>query len=180
MKIVLIGYRATGKTTVGKLLAQTLGLDFLDLDQYVESCAGKTISEIVTEGGWEAFRSLERQALKEMIGREQLVLALGGGAVMHEEELEALKQESLMVWLTASPETIAKRLMADQKTSSQRPSLTGGDPVSEIKEVLERRLPLYERFAHLVCVSEEKEPEEIVEEILSQLKLGEGLSRPSL
>ena len=89
---------------------------------------------------------------------------------MHEEELEALKQESLVVWLTASPETIAKRLMADQKTSSQRPSLTGGDPVSEIKEVLERRLPLYERFAHLVCVSEEKEPEEIVEEILSQLK----------
>jgi len=169
VKIVLIGYRATGKSTVGRLLAEKLGLEFLDLDEEIEARAGKSIAEIVAEGGWETFRKLERELLREMAQREGLVLALGGGAVMHEEEMEALSRGSFVVWLTASPETISWRLSADQKTASQRPSLTGKDVLAEIEEILEARTPLYRRFAHLTCPTEGKSPEETVSEIISAL-----------
>ncbi len=169
MKIVLVGYRATGKTSVGRHLARILGFQFVDLDAYLEAKVGKSIAEIVAEGGWKTFRQLEKEILKEMCKKENVVLALGGGAVMHEAEMETLARDSLVVWLTASPRTIAQRLHSDPKTASQRPSLTGQDPVKEIEEVLTRRLPLYRRFAHLVCNTEKANPEEVAREIVSRM-----------
>lgn len=168
-RIILIGFRATGKTTVGKLLAKRLGYPFVDLDEYIERKLGKSIREVVEEEGWQAFRAEERKAMREFAERGDLVLSLGGGAVMHEAEMEALKEEALVVWLSAPVETIIERLSRDPKTATQRPSLTKKSLEEEVRELLSRREPLYARFADLRISSEGLSPEEIVQKILDVL-----------
>lgn len=165
----MIGFRATGKTTVGKLLAKRLGYPFVDLDEYIERKLGKSIREVVEEGGWQAFRAEERKAMREFAERGDLVLSLGGGAVMHEAEMEALKKEALVVWLSAPVESIIERLSRDPKTATQRPSLTEKSLEEEVRELLSRREPLYARFADLRISSEGLSPEEIVQKILEVL-----------
>ena len=91
-KIVLIGFRATGKTSVGKELAQILKWNFLDLDEYIQNKTKKSIKKIVEENGWEYFRKIEKECMKEIIDLSNTVVALGGGAVLHEEEMKQLKK----------------------------------------------------------------------------------------
>ncbi len=170
MKIILIGFRATGKTSVGKALADLLGLPFYDLDRLIERRAGKDISTIVAEEGWPYFRKLEREMMFEAASWPQGVIALGGGAVMHEDEMRLLKQNACVVWLKASPEIIAKRLSFDEKTATQRPSLTGLDVLEEIETLLTKREPLYHLFADLEVDSSEHDPKLLAEEISSRLK----------
>ncbi len=169
-RILLIGFRATGKSTVGRILARKVGWDFVDLDDYVEEKAGKSIREMVEEGGWEAFRKKEREALREFSPRERLVLALGGGAVRHREEMESLRDGALVVWLCARPETILRRLSADPRTQTQRPSLTGRSWEEEVVELLREREPLYRHFADLALCTDALSPEEIARKILEELK----------
>ncbi len=168
-RIILIGYRATGKSTVGRLLAERLGLPFLDLDQYLVQKMGQSIKEVVAEKGWAYFRAREKEALLEMAGRGPIVLACGGGAVLHEEEFGFLKKGALVVWLSAQPETIAKRLSRDSSTKENRPSLTGKDVLEEVREVLTSRLPLYQKFADLVIETDQQSPEEVVKTITKHL-----------
>lgn len=170
MKIVLIGFRATGKTTIGRLLAERLSLPFLDLDEYLTRREGKSIAEMVAEGGWPYFRRKEREALREISGLKEGVIALGGGAVMHEEEMELLREDACVVWLKSPPEIIARRLAADKNTDLQRPSLTGADVFQEIETVLSKREPLYQRFADLEVETSSASPEEIVARITEGLK----------
>ncbi len=169
-KIILIGYRATGKSTVGRLLAEKFGLPFLDLDQYLVRKMGRSIREVVAEKGWEYFRAREKEALLEMAGRSPMVLACGGGAVLHEKEFISLKKGALVVWLSAQPETIAKRLAKDSSTRENRPSLTGKDVLEEIKEVLISRLPLYRKFADLIIETDQQSPKDVVELIRGYLQ----------
>ncbi len=168
-KIVLIGYRATGKSTVGRLLAENLGLPFIDLDQYLVQKMGRSIREVIAEKGWAYFRAREKEALLEMASRGPMVLACGGGAVLHEEEFTFLKKGTLVVWLSAQPETIAERLSRDSSTKENRPSLTGKNIFEEIKEVLISRLPLYRKFADLIIETDQQSPEEVVERIMEHL-----------
>ncbi len=168
-RIVLIGFRATGKTTVGHLLSEALGLPFVDLDTYLEGLFGQSIAQIVEEKGWDYFRTQEKAALKEMASRRPLVLACGGGAVLHQDEMERLAQDSLVIWLKASKEVLAKRLAQDTKTAAQRPALKGKDPLCEIEAVLAEREPLYQRFAHIVLDTDQLLPQEVVEKILQAL-----------
>ena len=161
-KVILIGFRATGKSTVGELLAERLGWSFVDLDGYLEKKLGKSIREVVEEGGWQAFREEERKAMREFAGKRNLVLSLGGGAVMHEAEMEALKEGALVVWLVASVETILERLSRDPRTATQRPALTEKAPEEEVRELLAAREPLYARFADLKFDTETLSPDEIV------------------
>lgn len=170
MKIVLIGFRATGKTTIGKLLAERLSLPFLDLDEYLTRREGKSIAQMVAERGWPYFRQKEREAMRELSGFKEGVIALGGGAVMHEEEMNLLKKDACVVWLKSPPEIITKRLAADNKTGLQRPSLTGADVLQEIETVLGKRLPLYQRFADLEVETSSAPPEEIVARLTESLK----------
>ncbi len=169
MKIVLIGFRATGKTSVGKILAQKLGLPFLDLDEYLAQKEGQSIAEMVSQKGWPYFRTQEKKALLELARLKEGVFALGGGAVMHEDEMELLKETACVVWLKAPPQLIAKRLAGDDKTAFQRPSLTGRDVLDEIETVLSKREPLYHRFADLELETAQRGPEEIAEKIISLL-----------
>lgn len=167
-KIFLIGYRATGKSSIGRALAARLGLPFLDMDQEIEQRAGQPISALVAAAGWEAFRRQEQALLAELADREEaLVIATGGGAVLHQALWPQLKANHLVVWLTADLATIAVRLAADPLTMSQRPSLTGQAVEAEIAPVLAEREPLYRASANCVVDTTATPVETVVEQLVA-------------
>ncbi|OQX17630.1 MAG: hypothetical protein BWK76_10100 [Desulfobulbaceae bacterium A2] len=141
-RVVLTGYRACGKTTVGRLLAARLGWPFLDSDEEIQRRCGRTVAELVAAEGWPAFRALERQLLEELAEGPPLVLATGGGAIMHREAWTRLRQQALVVWLQADIAVIHQRL-AEVAAKGQRPSLTAAGLRDEVGDVLAAREPLY-------------------------------------
>jgi len=145
---ILIGYRAAGKTSVGQRLALLLGRPFYDTDDLVRRQTGRTVKEIVSRGGWPAFRAAERAAVAGLASREGAVIALGGGAVLDPANVEALKPRGVFIWLQAGEETIRDRLAADRATAEQRPSLLSPGEGGE-GEILRRRIPLYGAVADL-------------------------------
>ena len=161
-KIILTGYRATGKTLVGLMLAQHLHLDFLDMDEMLEARAGQPIRQIVAQQGWGQFRLLERDLLAEMICRKDVVISTGGGAILQQDIWYLLRQTGLTVWLTADIDTICRRLSEDEKSNSQRPTLTDSDIYVEVAQVLAEREPLYEKGSHLTVDTSDKTSGEIV------------------
>lgn len=165
-KIILIGYRATGKSTLGRALAQRLSYRFFDVDQEIESAQGQTIQRMVEQKGWPFFRKLERSCLESLIPAERMIIAPGGGAILHESVWSRLKERGLVIWLTAPVEILAARLAADTLSASQRPTLTGQDIVLEIKQVLQEREPLYRAGSHF-AVDTQRPLEELVETILT-------------
>ncbi len=172
-RILLIGYRATGKTAVGKELSRMLGCPFRDLDKLIEQTEGKDISTIVEEKGWDGFRAIEKKLLGEMAESDKkFVLACGGGAVLHMEQMEIFSKRAAIVWLKAPVETMLKRLLSDRNTPKLRPTLTGKEPREEIEDVYNERRPLYEEFAHITVDTEDKSPFQIAQEICEALKYG--------
>lgn len=167
---MLIGYRATGKTEVGKALARQLGYDFIDSDILIEKEADCSISEIVKKEGWPGFRNREKDVIKKLSKRKKVVIAAGGGAILDSENVEHLKKSGVLIWLKASPETILSRLKEDDKTSSQRPSLTGKSLDAELKQILKERTPLYKGAAHIEIDTDNCPIEEIVKEICNKIK----------
>lgn len=166
-KILLTGFRGSGKSTVGKALAEKLDWKFFDLDEEIERKEKKSISEIVRERGWDYFRAIERLFLEEISRLERVVCALGGGAVLHTEQMNSLKRNSVIIWLKPDLDTIKTRLLSDPKTVSQRPSLTNLDPISEIEKVYAEREPLYKAFADVIVeIKGDQSLESIVEQIL--------------
>ena len=151
-KIILIGFRATGKSSVGRLLAEHLGVEFLDMDQLLTARHGE-ISQVVAAQGWDFFRAREKELLRELIDLKEGVIATGGGAVLHQELWPAMRETGLVVWLTSTLELICQRLTLDPVSGSQRPSLTGGDIRAETAAVLAEREPLYRAAAHLAVDS---------------------------
>ncbi len=148
-KIILTGYRATGKTCVGQEVARQLDWLFVDTDALIVKRAGREISEIVRRYGWDYFRAQEKQALKSLIERTGVVIATGGGAIIHQDIWPELMTSGLVVWLKAEKETICQRLRGDDNSAGQRPSLTGETICQEIAAVLKERQPLYRRGSHL-------------------------------
>ncbi len=167
MKLLLVGYRATGKTTAGRMLAERLGTGFVDTDALIQERAGKSIAEIVDESGWDGFRSLERDILSEVLeGSGDKVVSCGGGAVLHEDVFKRMSQEVCPVWLRASVETIVKRIEADSSSDTMRPSLTGHDSLyDEVERVLSQRLHLYTEFSRFVIDTDDRSLEAIVEDL---------------
>jgi shikimate kinase len=165
MSLTLIGYRATGKTTLAKLLAERLGWQWIDADVEIERRAGKTIAAIFADDGEPAFRDLEAQVIADLCRRDRLVIAAGGGASLRAENRRAMRAAGPVLWLTAKPETILSRMNADATTAARRPSLTGKSPLEEIVEVLTLREPIYREAADKVLDTEGKTPEALVEEI---------------
>ena len=164
MNIVLVGYRGTGKSTVGRLLAARLGRDLVSTDAEIVKRAQRTIPEIVAQEGWEYFRDLESSICGELAGRDQLVIDTGGGAILRAQNVEALKKNSTVVWLTASVETIAKRIGGD----NQRPSLTGTKSfVDEIQDVLRERTPKYQAAADHSIATDDQSINQLVETLLT-------------
>lgn len=143
MNIYLIGYRCTGKTSVGKALAKRLAWQFIDADSYLVEKYGMTVAEIVSEGGWESFRDKESNVVKILSELDRHVIATGGGVILREENVKKLKESGKAIWLKATKENIKQRMLADMKTEEQRPSLTSFELDKEIEETLLSRNPLY-------------------------------------
>ena len=169
MLVILIGYRATGKTTLAKLLARRLACEWIDADVAIEHRAGKSIARIFAEDGEPAFRDLEARVIADLCRRADLVLAAGGGAPLREDSRRRMRAAGKVVWLKATPETIHRRMTADATTPDRRPALTEHDPVREIIELLQRREPIYRETAHLELDTEGKSAEELADAILERL-----------
>jgi len=162
MNVVLIGYRGTGKSCVALRLASELSLNVVCLDAEIECKAGKRIPQIVEDVGWPGFRDLEQQIVRTFAAKDGLVIDCGGGVIEREANFAALRAAGPVVWLKASTDTIVGRIHGDQ----QRPSLTGAKSFTEeVAEVLERRIPLYERMAHLQVDTDALTIAEVVTEI---------------
>ena len=142
-RIILTGFRGTGKSTVGRKIATLTGFIFIDTDDTLEQEMGCTVCDYVKRAGWPAFREGERRLLARLADVRHAVLATGGGAIIHRAEWRKLRANSRVVWLRAEARTIRQRLDKDSGTATQRPSLTGCDPLTEIATVLAEREPLY-------------------------------------
>jgi len=165
MNIFLIGYRCTGKTTVGRELAKRLGMEFIDADDYLVGKAGKSIKQMFAEDGEQAFRDLEQKCLAELAARDGLVVAAGGGAVLRQANTDCMRKAGKVILLEADADTIYARLTGDPKTDAQRPSLTRKSQYDEIVHLLEYRKPYYDAAAEFVFDSSRLTPRQIVDEI---------------
>lgn len=164
MNIVLVGYRGTGKSTVGKMLAARLGHELVSTDAEVVKRAKQSIPEIVAKHGWEYFRDLESDVCRDLAERDQLVVDTGGGAILRPRNVEVFKRNGILFWLTATVDTITTRIGGD----TQRPSLTGNKSfVDEIQEVLRDRLPRYQAAADHAVQTDGRSIQQVVETILA-------------
>ncbi len=163
--IYLLGFMGTGKTSVGKLLSQRLGWQFLDLDEIIEEKEGLKIVEIFAKKGEPYFRDLESQALGELTCRDNLVVACGGGIVLREKNLSLIDNSGIGICLEASPEVIYERT----KKFTHRPLLNVEDPQGKIKELLEKRAPFYAKVKYHIDTSN-LTVEEVVEKIEELIK----------
>jgi len=170
MNLVLIGYRCTGKTTIGEILAEKLGWPLVDTDTLVQERAGRSIQEIVAKGGWPDFRRCERETIADVAARDSQVISAGGGAVLDEENSRALRARGRVALLTASPETIWDRMQADPKTAAERPNLTDSGGIAEIRNLLAERWPKYLAACHYEIQTDRFSPEETAGRILAWLK----------
>jgi len=166
MNVVLIGYRGTGKSTVGKVVASRLGRGLISTDAEIVRRAGRSIPEIVAQHGWSYFRDLESQVCGELAGQDGLVIDTGGGIILRPDNVEQLKRNGKLCWLTASVESIVRRIGRD----NQRPSLTGTKSfVEEVEEVLRERTPQYQSAADHVIGTDGRTIVQIADEILARL-----------
>lgn len=147
--LFLVGARASGKTTIGKALAKSLGLPFADTDQHLLRHAGLTVEQIVAAEGWPGFRARESHALQEVANAHAsgCVVATGGGMVLAEKNRLLMRQCGMVFFLDAPVRTLAQRLSRNP-VASQRPSLTGQGLTEEVGQILKERRHLYEQAAH--------------------------------
>lgn len=169
MIIFLIGYRCCGKTSAGKILAQELGFDFVDADEFLQEKEKKSVTDLVSEKGWEHFRHLESQYLEQLCKNKNLVIATGGGVVEKDENILLLKTKGKTVWLKASFETISSRMNKDNASKSLRPSLTGKKIEDEISDVCKKRYPIYKDACLFSVCTDDLDPQSVVYEILKKL-----------
>ena len=172
ISVSLIGMRGSGKTSVGRILATRLGAAFIDTDELIVRSAGRSIAEIFAQDGEAEFRRLEREVIASLDVHPPTVISVGGGAVLHRENVEALRQQTTVVWLTAPPDVLCSRIRSDGGTAGSRPPLTALDGVEELQRVLAERESLYETAADHAVSTVERSPGEVAEEILTELGLG--------
>ncbi|MHC1745448.1 MAG: shikimate kinase [Syntrophobacteraceae bacterium] len=169
-KIALVGFRATGKSLIGKRLAESLGWSFVDMDDRLVESFGETIQSWVSRHGWDAFRDREAELLARLGEGERLVVATGGGAVLRPTNRKTLTEHFHVVWLRARKSTILARLSQDPRTAEYRPPLTGLSREAEIETLLAERKPLYETVADLVLDTDDKRPDELVANLMMGLR----------
>jgi len=165
--IVLIGPMGAGKSTIGRLLAAKLGLDFVDTDHEIEQRTGADIPWIFDVEGEAGFREREHNVLVDMLGRKDIVLATGGGIVVRDENRKCLQAVSSVIFLVASLDQLAERTFKDKK----RPLLQVADPRAKLQSILEEREPLYTAVADLVLHTDGMVPKQVVNKIVEQLGL---------
>jgi len=165
--IALIGFRATGKSAVGEILARKLGRQFVDMDQRLTSESGRDIATWVKQDGWDSFRRSESALLGIISEQKGLVVATGGGIVLDPQSRRLLRKHFFTVWLKATPQTIYTRLSSDPGSLATRPSLSGLPVKEEILKVLSERKPLYAQVAVIEIDTEGKQLIRIADEIVT-------------
>lgn len=171
MNLFLIGYRCSGKTTVGKSIADTFDWTFVDADAVLVKTSGKNIKDIIDTEGWDSFRRMERSALKQICTQNHQVVATGGGVVLDTTNIEAMKTSGLVIWLVATAATIRKRMLADQNTDNLRPALTPKGALAEIEDLLTERSPYYEAASDFFVHTDEMPVDDIVKKILKKISV---------
>jgi shikimate kinase len=169
MNLFLIGYRCSGKTTIGKSIAMTIDWPFVDSDLLVIKECGKSIKDIIDTAGWDAFRRMERSTLKQICAKERQVVATGGGVVLHQANIKAMKTSGMVIWLGATAETIQKRMLQDKNTGNFRPALTAKGRMEEIEDMLLKRNPYYESASDYKIRTDDMPVNEITNKILDKL-----------
>ena len=165
--IALIGFMGVGKTAVGKVLAEKLLKNFVELDSLSEQKAGKSIPDIFQQDGETAFRELEIEVINEVSKDKNLIIACGGGIVLNKINIERLRKSARMVYLTASPGVILKRVANEE---GQRPLLEVDNPTLTIREMLSFREPFYERAADITINTSKLDINAVARQIISKLK----------
>ena len=165
MHIVLIGYRGSGKSAVGRRLAERLRMPFYDTDDLVKIKTGRSIRAIVEERGWPYFRRIECEVIEELAALQDGVIATGGGAVLEEGNCRILKRRGLVIWLAADVATMVHRMREDVRDEEQRPPLSRDNMLREAEEVLGQRTPIYRRLADSCVDTAGKNIDEIVDEV---------------
>jgi len=169
MVITLIGYRGSGKSSVARLLAAKLNLTWIDSDDVIEEQAGRSIREIFAEDGEAEFRRLERAVIRDLTNCDSLVIAAGGGAILADENRQAMKSAGAVVWLQASVDNLVQRIQADDSTADRRPSLTGQSVADEVESVLRSRHDLYADAATMTIHTDGMTLNEVADQIVQQL-----------
>lgn len=169
-RILLIGFMAAGKTTVGRLLAERLGWRFVDVDEEIVRRSGQTVPDIFREHGEAVFRALESRLAAEVRTLEQAVIAPGGGWVTTAGALDELPEGTFVVWLRVSAEEAVRRAGG----GADRPLLAGADPLDRARALLAERESLYRR-ADLVVDVDDRTPADITDEVLARIS-GERIS----
>jgi shikimate kinase len=165
MKIVLIGYRAAGKTTLGKLLSKRLGWPYLDVDRGIERRSGRTITQLYRERGDAHYRDVEGRVVADMCREDECVVAFGAGSLMREESRTAARKRAFVVYMQAPVEELWRRMEADPRSSDTRPNLSSGG-IEEVAEMLARREPVYIECADLI-LDAMLPPEQLVEAVVT-------------
>ena len=171
--IALIGFMGTGKTAVGKVLAEKLNKEFVELDALIEQRAGKSIPEIFQQDGEIAFRELEIEVTKRVAKNKNQVIACGGGLVLNKINIDRLNRDSIIVYLTASPGVILKRV---SNGDEERPLLKVTNQAQAIQESLRFRRPFYERAADIRINTSRMNIDSVAGEIIRQVKQDENFN----
>lgn len=163
MILWLVGMMGSGKTTVGMEVARRVGVEFIDTDLLITSLGGRSIPDIWSEDGEEAFRSLERNMIASAASATRAVVATGGGVVLSPENVDTMRAAGPVVWLNGSPTTLAQRV----GHLGGRPLLAGErEPAAVLAEILDERRAIYEAAADHVVVTDDREVTDIAEEVL--------------
>jgi shikimate kinase len=163
--IFLVGMMGAGKTTVGKLLAQQLAKTFVDSDEEIKRRTGVTITHIFDVEGEAGFRSREASVIQELAGRDNIVLATGGGAVLNEQTRAVLRSNGVVVYLKSTVFDLWQRTRHDRN----RPLLQTSDPHAKLKELYEQRDPLYMQVADVVMYTDKQSVQSLVLELRQEL-----------
>jgi shikimate kinase len=167
MNIVLIGYRGTGKSTIAKILSARLKWSRFNLDEAIVQEMGMSIPQMVEKHGWEFFRDVEARIVEKASNKDKTIIDAGGGVVVRPKNIERLRQNGVIIWLKARPETIIRRI----KVNTDRPSLTGKKSfLEEVQEVLAERAPKYQAAAHVAIDTDNLSPQDVAEKIIDELK----------
>lgn len=171
MHVYLIGYRGSGKSTVGRQLASRLQWTFVDTDDEIESDSGQTIRDLFEQEGEPGFRDREQRIIAQVAHqRPPAVIALGGGAVLRPANQTHISSTGWCVWLKGSPDQLFARISGDASTTDRRPNLSSGGGYNEVVEVLAAREPIYRQLAQKTVVTDEQTPDEIAAEVEAWVK----------
>ncbi len=168
--VILIGYRGSGKTVVGRLLAGELRRPHVDTDLLIEDREGRTIAAIFEQDGEPYFRKIESEVIDDLASGTPKVISVGGGAVAGEHNRKRLKGLGTVVWLRAAPEELYRRVVADRKCAASRPPLSTADALTEVRMLLAERSGSYEELADVEIDTTGKSVVEVTQMILRQLE----------